>query len=257
MSSIGAVCEIWNFTREDDVVAAPGVECWSGRFLFDVQDLQFDMNLYGRGLMSLKPDSKVRLYATLPHTRVLGPYLRFAIWVQGCGKKCPGCMTPDAASFDGGFLVKADELAERIVNSLEIEGVTISGGEPFDQVSALTNLIHAVRARRDLGVIVYTGYTLDYLMNRNDSGEIASFFSLIDLLIDGPYVRELDDGLSLRGSSNQAVYCLSGRYAGVADQIYGRPVRKVEIHILDNELFLAGIPGSDMLNTWKERKITG
>lgn len=205
--------------------------------------------------MNQRSDSKLVLYDMLRHTRALGPFLRFAIWVQGCVRRCPGCMTPDAAPFEGGTAYEIDGLAERIVDTGGIEGITISGGEPFEQAEGLTRLIDRVRSRRDLGVIVYTGYTLDSLLNRTDCGKSAALLDKIDLLVDGPYIKELDDGLSLRGSSNQEIYCFTGRYAGLADQIYGKPIRNVEIHILDHELFLAGIPGAEMLKNWKERRM--
>jgi len=68
-------------------------------------------------------------------------------------------------------------------------------------------------------------------------------------------VRELDDGLSLRGSSNQNVCLMTGRYAKVAGKYYGQSRRKVELHLLKNEIFLAGIPGPEMLEKWKERQL--
>ncbi|NCA71503.1 MAG: 4Fe-4S cluster-binding domain-containing protein, partial [Sphingobacteriia bacterium] len=48
------------------------------------------------------PPAVLRLYSRIPRTRSLGPGLRFALWVQGCPLRCPGCMTPDALPFDGG-----------------------------------------------------------------------------------------------------------------------------------------------------------
>lgn len=198
----------------------------------------------------------LRLYATLPNTRTLGPFCRFAVWVQGCPRCCPGCMTPDARPTDGGYSVDVTALADDIVKTSDIEGVTLSGGEPFLQAEALVCLIEAVRSKRDLGVIVYTGYTLEELRHAVVSEgrtDIGAFLERIDLLIDGPYIIGQDDGLSLRGSSNQVIHSLTDRYAGVADQYYEHPRREVEIHLLKNEIFLAGMPGQEILKKWKER----
>ncbi len=198
----------------------------------------------------------LKIYATLDCTRALGPFVRFALWVQGCPRRCPGCMTPQARPLDGGKTVPIRELACRIGSLPEIEGITISGGEPFLQPAALAGLLAMVQTRRDLGVIVYTGFTLETLtqMGKADPG-VRDFLSAIDLLIDGPYVRELDDGRSLRGSSNQRVLSLTRRYEGVADAWYGVKGRKAELHVLDETLFLAGVPGADMLRRWRNKQL--
>jgi anaerobic ribonucleoside-triphosphate reductase activating protein len=91
------------------------------------------------------------------------------------------------------------------------DGVTISGGEPFLQAAALAEMLRILRLDfgYDTGVIVYTGFLLEELQ------QIPAMKPLLeqtDLLIDGPYVRELDDGRSLRGSSNQRIIPLTNRY---------------------------------------------
>jgi len=71
----------------------------------------------------------LRIYAVLPHTSTLGPFLRFAVWVQGCNRECPWCMTPDARPCDQGTMTDTDSLAKQIIADSHIEGMTISGGE--------------------------------------------------------------------------------------------------------------------------------
>ena len=149
-------------------------------------------------------------------------------------------------------------MAGAIISAGDIEGVTISGGEPFTQAAPLSLLIDWVRRERDVGVIVYTGYTLAELHQMaalNKAGGISSFLDRIDLLIDGPYIKALDDGLSLRGSSNQMIHTLTDRYAGILDQYYARPARNVEMHFRKEEIFLAGIPGPEVLRKWKENNL--
>jgi len=199
--------------------------------------------------------NSIKIYSILSQTQTLGPFLRFALWVQGCPRKCPGCMTPESRPFDRGTIMNIDDLAAQVLSTPDIEGITISGGEPFMQAKALLCMIEQVKKKQDMGVIIYTGYTLEELKQKSgseDGRDIQNLLGLTDLLIDGPYIRELDDGLSLRGSSNQVVHCLTGRYADTADQYYGKPGRNVELHLLENEVFMAGIPGKDALQQWKK-----
>jgi len=201
---------------------------------------------------------KIHTYAILPNTRTLGPFNRFAIWTQGCPRKCEGCMTPDAQPIDGGKAMCINSLSERIRCTYDIEGVTISGGEPFIQAKALAQLIKSVKIGRDFGIIVYTGYTLRelyHLIEVENDTTIKQFLDQIDILIDGSYIKHLDDGLSLRGSSNQSIHLLTDRYAEIAEQYYKKKERKVEIHLLRDQVFLAGVPGSEMLKSWQNQKL--
>lgn len=199
----------------------------------------------------------LRLYGFLPKTKALGPHTRFALWMQGCGRSCEGCMTPEARSMDGGFSMAVSAVAERILATEGIEGITITGGEPFLQAGGLVKLIREVRNRRDFGVIVYTGFTLAELEEKAEREPAArEFLETIDLLIDGPYVAERDDGRSLRGSDNQAVHPLTDRYAEIVSDWYGQSRRAAELHLVGDALFLAGIPGRDILRKWRDKELT-
>ncbi|MCP4749658.1 MAG: radical SAM protein [Proteobacteria bacterium] len=197
------------------------------------------------------PDS-LRIYHALPNTRTLGPDLRFAIWVQGCRRSCEGCMSPSARALDGGKVLPVSLLADTILNTPDIEGISISGGEPFLQAQALTLLLRKVKQQRDLGIIVYTGFMIQELQDPCASGKYhRRLLREIDLLIDGPYVEDLNDGLSLRGSSNQQVHALTDRYAAVMDQSYGIAKREVELHQLRDRALIVGIPGKEFHTRWK------
>ncbi|KPA18958.1 ribonucleoside-triphosphate reductase [Candidatus Magnetomorum sp. HK-1] len=194
------------------------------------------------------------IYATLARTRTLGPYLRYALWVQGCLQYCPGCMTPDAQPSSGGQDIPIDVLAQEILSDDKTEGLTISGGEPFLQARALHSLVRLVRLSRPMGVIVYTGYLLETIQqwpDENNRKDIMAFLSQIDLLIDGPYVQALNDGMFLRGSSNQRFHFLSCRYQNAID--LNSNDREVELHMQADSVFLSGIPGTNMLQKWQSR----
>ncbi len=194
------------------------------------------------------------IYTYIPQTRTLGPFLRFAIWVQGCPFRCPGCMTPNALPETGGHLMPISELVQLIQDTPSIEGLTLTGGEPFAQAGALAKLIYHLRQIKDLGVIVYSGYTFKKLQVLAISRpEVAVLLRQIDLLIDGPYVAALNDGGSLRGSSNQQTHLLTKRYATVLNDYYGQPKRPVEIHLTKEDVMLVGVPGEETLRKWQKQ----
>lgn len=146
-----------------------------------------------------------------------GPGFRIALWTQGCRTRCTTqCLNPLFLPEDRGFVFPVDEIVaavervvERAVNT--VEGVTILGGEPTDQLGPLVGLLAAL-GRRGLGTMVYTGRTREELAALPDPGE-AALLGVTDLLKSGPFVPELrDPALAWRGSSNQRLECLSDRY---------------------------------------------
>lgn len=180
-------------------------------------------------------NSMLNLYMICRSTQALGPYERYAIWVQGCNKRCPGCISPDAQPLDGGYTIEVDHLVHEILSQPAIEGITISGGEPFLQQDALCELIDIVRRQRDLGVIVYTGMLYEEIAG-------TSLAKRCDLIVDGEYIEELNDDLSLRGSSNQRVICITDRYKDMFACCYGKPGRKMEIILKNGCVSMVGIP---------------
>lgn len=183
----------------------------------------------------------IRIHHTARKVTVLGPGVRYVVWVQGCMRRCPGCVSPEAQPLEGGTQTSVDALTREILATDGIEGITISGGEPFLQAAALVRLIDALRAERDLGVIVYTGCLLETLEADEPAGA-RELLSRIDLLIDGPYVDELNDDGALRGSSNQRVIPLTDRYRAAAAD-YGVPGgRRTELMFTEKGFFLSGVP---------------
>lgn len=180
----------------------------------------------------------LRLYMVASCSEVLGPNKRFIVWVQGCNKRCKGCIAKDSWALDGGELVAVEDLVQQILRQSNIEGITISGGEPFLQQDALCELISKVREHKDVGVIIYTGMKYSEIEN-------TALAHSADLIIDGEYVEELNDNKSLRGSSNQNVICLTKRYEKIVSQHYGIQGRKIELILLNGESRLIGIPSKN------------
>ena len=201
------------------------------------------------------PPSSLNLYMRVPCTRALGPFLRYGLWVQGCPLRCPACMTPDAWPFDGGTAVPVDTLVEEILGVDDIEGLTVSGGEPFAQAPGIASLIQRLRERRDLGLIVYTGFRLAELRRRARSAPgIAALLAATDILIDGPFVASRNDGVALRGSANQQVWPLTERYRQQLGCYAEDRPRAIELHVSIDDHKLIGIPTARQLEWWQRRK---
>ncbi|MFC1550945.1 4Fe-4S single cluster domain-containing protein [Candidatus Latescibacterota bacterium] len=148
-----------------------------------------------------------------PYTKALGPGRRFAIWLQGCPRSCDGCISPEWREFKKEQYFTPGELAQQINKSRGIEGITISGGEPMIQAVFLVEMLDLAHSHfPDLSVICFTGYILEELVE-SDSKSINDLLKHIDVLIDGPFIKSLDDGVGLRGSSNQRIRFLTERYA--------------------------------------------
>lgn len=161
---------------------------------------------------SLPSGKALRIYRLEPEVRVLGPGRRAAIWVQGCSLGCPGCISQDSWDCGGGHDVAVQALAEWVLGCRGVEGVTLSGGEPMDQAEGLCALVDQVRSNRDIGVVCYTGYSLERLQASGSAAQ-RSLLKRADLLVDGPYREGLHADLLWRASSNQRLRVLSPRYA--------------------------------------------
>jgi anaerobic ribonucleoside-triphosphate reductase activating protein len=184
---------------------------------------------------------------------VLGPGGRSVIWFHGCPRQCPGCIadTMNAAAEYETFTPR--QLAGWVLsNHLEpdggqrIEGITLSGGDPFFQPAGeLTEFLRFLREKSRLSVLCYTGYLLEELQVDVEKCTVLPY---IDVLIDGPYVQELDEGQRWRGSGNQRFHFLSDRYRSESDAWYAAKERQVEIELdLNGKLLISGVPSKDFI----------
>ncbi len=136
----------------------------------------------------------------------LGPGRRVVLWTAGCSRRCPGCITPELLTSDGSRRVPVELVAEKILAiSMPLEGITFSGGDPADQPMALAALLRTLRIARPMwNVLLYTGYTLEQL--RADGTARADLLDLADVIIDGPYMRNIAPAHPLAGSGNQRLH---------------------------------------------------
>ena len=147
---------------------------------------------------------KLRLAGIVPESIVDGPGIRLALFFQGCSHRCPGCHNPETHDPAGGTEIDSVELLSRIKEAQGIDGVTFSGGEPFEQAVPLAGLAEEIR-RLGWSLVLYSGYTFEALLQKSESDlHVRRLLEAGTLLVDGPYIRkERDLTLPYRGSRNQ------------------------------------------------------
>lgn len=148
---------------------------------------------------------KFRLAGVMNDSIVDGPGIRLAVFAQGCPHACPGCHNPESWAFDGGQEAEVDQIIRKMDQNPLLDGVTLSGGEPFAQAEAMAAIGRAAH-ERGLNVITFTGYRWEVLTAPQAPPQWRELLEVTDVLVDGPFVmsqRSLE--LTFRGSKNQRV----------------------------------------------------
>ena len=199
--------------------------------------------------------SVLRYSARVHPCATLGPGNRAALWVHGCCFSCPGCIGENYRT--GKFReTPPEEMADWYL-SQRSDGLTISGGEPTLQAEALAETIRRIREKRDCGVIVYTGFVYEDLLKKNERS-VRDFLGEIDLLIDGPYIREQDFNQPYRGSANQRLLPLTDRYRRELETYYAAAQsRRIEIRMDEERTLMAGVPSREQALIWRNIKTLG
>jgi anaerobic ribonucleoside-triphosphate reductase activating protein len=182
----------------------------------------------------------IRLHAFEVASRANGPGLRAVVWFQGCPLKCPGCFNPETHDPRGGSEADTVELAAELLrNPHAIEGVSFSGGEPFQQPEGLLGLLERL-AGSGLSTLVFSGYNLGEI-ERQALG--PRLLERIDVLIAGRYVQAQHLGSGLLGSANQKIHLLSRRYK--LKDFATIPRQEIILH-RDGSITLTGITSSGL-----------
>jgi anaerobic ribonucleoside-triphosphate reductase activating protein len=169
---------------------------------------------------------KLRVHGFLPCTYANGPGARAALWLQGCNLGCRGCFNGPTHDPSRGSVIPVDELLDQLRNlPAQIEGLTVSGGEPLQQLDPLTKFLKAVKATTKLSVIVLTGYSWSEVLRLVQAQcavavtksplnqvEPLGVLRFIDVIIAGRFRAEQRLARSLRGSANKTIHCLTDRY---------------------------------------------
>ena len=181
---------------------------------------------------------KISLARIYYPVKVLGPGNRVGIWMNGCDRKCVGCISPELQMYDKAKEVSIDEII-KMINRIKvpIDGFTISGGEPFYKPEALNKLVKAIAGICD-DILIFSGYTIEELKARSDKA-VDSILDICAALIDGPYVEKLNDNIGLKGSSNQRcwIFKYPNKYVGI--EIVERRLQSV---VYKNKVLMIGIP---------------
>ena len=167
--------------------------------------------------------------------QVLGPGKRIGIWFAGCKHKCKGCSNPELWDFDKKYKTSVEVIMRLIKNIHEkndIEGFTITGGDPFEQPEALNELLDELCLIND-DIIVYTGYSFEELPR-----EIVSKTAVI---IDGKYIEEQNNGSVLKGSDNQKIIIVNGKYQKKYEQYLNTTKNEIQNFSTGNSIISVGI----------------
>lgn len=175
----------------------------------------------------------------------LGPGRRIGIWLQGCSIGCPGCVARDTWDRSAGTSVTVEELLRRSLRLADsgTTGITISGGEPFEQPDGLIQFLQKIRRSepgQHLDILCYSGYAYRTLQAR-----WPSVLELLDAVIPGPFIEDLPRGKVWRGSRNQPLIPLTPlgveRFTPFLDMEYqGKGMLQVQVE--RDRIFLIGIP---------------
>jgi anaerobic ribonucleoside-triphosphate reductase activating protein len=168
-------------------------------------------------------------------SKVNGPGNRFVLWTQGCTKGCSECFNPETWSNNIYKEYSPRQIFELIKN-FEVDGITISGGDPLEQEDELLELLMLLSSiRLSKGVILFTGFTRAEISSNIIREKCLRY---VDVLIDGRYEKNLKVDFSLRGSSNQEFYFFSNKISRdelVFDQ-------EIEISLLEGDIMMTGFP---------------
>lgn len=174
----------------------------------------------------------------------LGPGRRLGIWFQGCSLRCEGCISVDTWA-TAKTLIPIEQLMRTLSSYLPlIDGITISGGEPFDQFEALLAIVVQLRKKTKVDILVYTGYSVEDITE-----QLMQIKPYIDVLISDPFQRQSSQTLRLRGSDNQRLHCFSSQ--AIEKFAYYQQAVTTEDKVLDvmfdaeGVVWFAGIPRRD------------
>ncbi|TPF95412.1 ribonucleoside-triphosphate reductase activating protein [Bifidobacterium sp. UTCIF-39] len=171
-----------------------------------------------------------------------GEGIRCSIYVSGCPFRCDGCYNSSIWDFQAGYEYN-QRLEDQIMDDLSqsfVQGLTLLGGEPLLNTTILIPLCRKIRERfgHTKDIWCWTGYTWEELMRPGETPDKLELLQLIDILVDGRYLKDQHDSLlQFRGSKNQRILDVPKSFAA------GKPVIWAKLH--DQERFIPEIYGKD------------
>ena len=145
----------------------------------------------------------IRMHGMLRHSLVNGPGIRCVLFLQGCTHHCPGCQNPETHDIHGGTPCSTQAILNDILTDRNLDGVTLSGGDPLLQPKACTEIAKACK-QHGLSVWVYTGYLFEDIYTEKLGKDATNLLQYIDVLVDGLFDEALKNENCLWcGSTNQ------------------------------------------------------
>lgn len=182
------------------------------------------------------PSNRLFIHHFEPASRSNGPGWRAVIWFQGCTLACPGCFNPATHPRHGGREITIYDLASMVLSiDKNIEGITISGGEPLQQIENLVHFLEFLRKKTDLSVIVFSGYAWPEIQSMPVSHRL---FAVVDVLIAGRYNSAYRNAHGLLGSRNKTIHFLTNRYS--PNDLSDVPEAEIIVN-LNGEIIFSGI----------------
>ena len=171
----------------------------------------------------------------------LGPGRRVGIWVRGCTIHCPDCIAEYLWSFDESRAREVEDVAREVEEFFSddgnVDGVTISGGEPFDQPEALIALLKKFRAKDIRDILLYTGYDINEITSANP--EISELAAAV---VDSPFQLGEDTEDAWKGSSNQTLTVFDRQLSGRYEKWRGTKKGPMQVAVLKDRVISIGIP---------------
>lgn len=173
----------------------------------------------------------IRIHEFLRGSCANGPGTRNVVWFQGCTLGCPGCFNPQTHDPNGGKERSAEEICRFLLASDHpCDGITISGGEPFQQPEGLLELLRLLDASQTPPVLVFSGYPYPIIQQ---TPAFSACLPYIDALICGPYRADIPPAHErFCSSGNQELILRSERLK--AEDFVDLPLRE---WIIDNHGF--------------------
>ena len=204
--------------------------------LVDAMDNRLDMQIY--------------VARILYPVKVLGPGDRIGIWLDGCEHQCKGCSNPELWDLDSRYLTNISnviDMVRSITEKKQIDGFTITGGDPFFQPEALSLLLTSLQdINKD--ILLYTGYKYESLKDKYEN-----VLNKIAVLIDGKYEEDKNDGSILRGSSNQRILFIQPQFQHKYRELMSSGVNEIQNFSNGRAIVSVGIHKKDYQRELEER----
>lgn len=187
----------------------------------------------------------IRIHKIIDSSYASGPGNRLLLVLQGCSIACKECLSPETHSSRKGQEMSVKNLLQHILSIEDIQGITITGGEPMEQAEALLELIQGIKKSSQLSIFLYTGFEINELKQKAIPVQLQLILA-VDILCDGPYIANLATQETLwRGSSNQKIYAFSEKGRKEINE-ESNPLQTC-IKVTSEEWQITGIPTKEMV----------